>query len=156
MNWDTSGNKQAVNYGGFWRRSAALLIDLFIIKFLDLILIGTGIWAAGKALRDLNIAAPSEDLVFLLIGLFILTGIILFISYFLYFNLTGQTPGKKFLGLKIISQSEGPIRFLQAALRSFGLFISCFFFFMGFLLVPFNKKKLSFHDLLAGTYVIQV
>lgn len=154
MNWDISDNSQDIQYGGFWRRTFAFLIDLIIIKLLNFALIGSGVLASWKAMNDLELSSPSEDLVFLLIGLFALTGIILFFSYFYYFNVKGQSPGKKMLGLKIVSRSGESPRPTQALTRSFGLFIS-FLFFFGFLLVLVTKEKRAFHDFLAGTYVIQ-
>ena len=155
MNWDISDNSQKFLYGGFWRRTFAFLIDLFIVKLLNIVLIGFGIVASWKAMNDLNLTSPSEDLVFLLMGLFTLTGIVLFFSYFLYFNVAGQTPGKKMLGLKIVSQTGEPPRLSQAITRTFGLFISCILFFLGFLFILFNNKKRALHDLLAGTYVLR-
>jgi len=153
MNWDISDNSQNIRYGGFLRRTFAFLIDLVIIKMLNFALIGSGLVASWKAMNDLELSAPSEDLVYLLIGLFSLTGIILFFSYFYYFNVKGQTPGKRILGLKIVSRSGVSPRPPQALTRSFGLFFSCLFF-PGFLLILFTKEKRALHDLLAGTYVV--
>lgn len=121
----------------------------------NMMLIGLGLLASCKAMRDLNLSSPSEDLVFLLIGLFTLSGLGLFLIYFFYFNFTGQTPGKKILGLKVISRSGQPIRLVQALARTFGLSLTFFFFLPGFLFILFNKQKLALHDLLAGTYVIR-
>lgn len=153
MSWDILEPDQTIHYEGFWKRSFAFLVDLVIVKILSLILIGLGILAAYQALGDLQLSAPSEDLVFLLLGLFVLTGITILFLYFLYFNWKGVTPGMKILGLKIESISSESLSFPQAFIRTFGLLFSFFFFGLGFLTLLFNQKKQTLHDLLAGTYV---
>lgn len=157
MNWDTSDNSPHLQYqyGGFFKRALGFLIDLFLIMISNMILFGLGLLASCKAMNDLNLSAPSEDLVFLLTGLFTLSGLGLFFIYLVYFNTSGQTPGKKLLGLKVISRSGGPVRLVQALARTLGLLLTLFFFFPGFLFILFNRQKLAFHDLLAGTYVIR-
>jgi uncharacterized RDD family membrane protein YckC len=157
MSWDTSGNSPQIQYqyGGFFKRALGFLIDLFLIMISNMMLIGLGLLAACKAMNDLNLSSPSEDLVFLLTGLFILSSLGLFLSYLIYFNSMGQTPGKKLLGLKVISRSGESVRPVQAVARALGLLLTLFFFFPGFLFILFNKQKLSFHDLLASTYVIR-
>jgi uncharacterized RDD family membrane protein YckC len=156
MSWDISDNNHHLQYryGGFFKRTLGFLIDLLLITVSNLLLIGLGLFACFKAMSNLNIASPSEDLVFLLISLFTLTSFGLFFIYFLYFNFNGQTPGKRLLGLKVISQSGEQIRLVQALTRTCGLLLTFFFFLPGFLFILFNKQKLAFHDLLAGTYVI--
>ncbi|MHB8483626.1 MAG: RDD family protein [Nitrospiria bacterium] len=146
---------QTIQYGGFWRRTFAFLIDLIIIKILNLILVGLGILAAYQALDDLRFSSPSEDLVFLLIGLFVFTGITFFFIYFLYFNWKGYTPGMNLSGLRIISTSSSSLTFSRAFVRTSGLLISFFFFGIGFLIMLFNHKRQTLHDVLAGTYVIK-
>lgn len=157
MSWDTSGNSPQTQYqyGGFFKRAVGFLIDLFLIMISNMMLIGLGLLAACKAMNDLNLSSPSEDLVFLLTGLFMFSSLGYFICYLGYFNSVGQTPGKKLLGLRVISQSGGPVQPVQAAVRTLGILLTLFFFFPGFLFIMFNKQKLAFHDLLAGTYVIR-
>jgi uncharacterized RDD family membrane protein YckC len=155
MNSDISESESELHYGGFWRRGFAFLIDLLIVKCLVLILFVAGILAARKGLNDLEITAPSEDLVVLLTGLFILTGMISLFLYFFYFNYQGQSPGMNLAGVRIISQNREPIRLIQALVRSFGMGLSTLFFFLGFFLSLFSRKKVTLHDAMAGTYVIR-
>jgi uncharacterized RDD family membrane protein YckC len=155
MSLNTLDQPQTPQYSGFWRRAAALMIDLILIKAIDLMMVGLGVLAASQALEDLKLSGPSEDLVFLLTGLFILTGLLVFVIYFFYFNLTGQTPGKKLLGLKVISSSPGNLSPAEALARTFGFLISLLTLGLGFFFIFFTRKKQAFHDLLAGTFVVR-
>jgi len=155
MNSDILNPDQEPVYAGFFRRGLAFLIDIFLVKVGSLILILAGLGAAWQAMNDLDLSSPSEDLVFLLAGIFLLTVITLFGIYFLYFNYKGASPGKRLLGLKITTQSGEPIRLSQAITRTFGVLLSFFFFFIGFFFIFFNKKKMALHDMLAGTYVVE-
>lgn len=132
------------------------MIDLFIIKMFDLAMIGLGVLAAGQALEDLKLSAPSGDLVYLLTSLFILTGLLIFLIYFFYFNLKGQTPGKKLLGLKVVSGSLEKLSPAEAMTRTFGFLVSLLTLGLGFFFILFTRKKQAFHDLLAGTCVVRI
>ncbi len=67
----------------------------------------------------------------------------------------GATPGKKFVGIKIVdNKTFSEITNKQAIIRSFGYIPSALFFGLGFFMVLFRKDKRAFHDLLADTAVI--
>ena len=68
----------------------------------------------------------------------------------------GQTPGMRFLGLRVVDQ-RGRNPDGEAALVRFAYFlISCLFVFpfFGYLFVLFRKTKQGLHDQLAGTLVV--
>ncbi len=68
----------------------------------------------------------------------------------------GATPGKKLLGIKIISKTEnGKVGFWKAYNRCiFGYSISLLLFCTGFLRIIWRKDKLALHDALFNTRVI--
>ena len=73
----------------------------------------------------------------------------------LYFR--GYTLGKKALGLRLVRQSAGsPIKIGNLVLRCYlGMQLSIMTFFLGYLLGAVSKRKLTFHDRLSGTKVVQ-
>jgi uncharacterized RDD family membrane protein YckC len=97
------------------------------------------------------------------LGLGILTGLILFISifvpiiYFPYFwKSSGQTPGMKMMGIRVVRDRDGgPLGWGAAILRLIGYAISSMVFYIGFIWILIDKRKRGWFDLIAGTCVIK-
>lgn len=78
-------------------------------------------------------------------------------AYHVYFwTKTGQTPGKKLLGLKVISSDGSLIGWRKACLRLLGYYLNLLACGLGFLWILGDKQKQGWHDKIAGTYVIKV
>jgi uncharacterized RDD family membrane protein YckC len=73
--------------------------------------------------------------------------------YFLTQN-NGQTPGKRIIGVRVVSSGGGGVSAVQAALRYVGYYINSFLCFVGWIWALFNEEQRGFHDLIAGTRVI--
>jgi len=77
----------------------------------------------------------------------------------LYFTcfvaVTGQTPGKMVLGLKVVPVEDGIMTFGMAFLRWVGYIVSSFFFYLGFVWIAFDPRKQGWHDKIAGTVVVR-
>lgn len=77
----------------------------------------------------------------------------------LYFTcfvaVTGQTPGKMVLGLKVVPVERGIMTFGMAFLRWVGYIVSSFFFYLGFVWIAFDPRKQGWHDKIAGTVVVR-
>ncbi len=143
-----------ISYGGFWRRSVAFSIDKVILLIISLIVyyIGSRIMAPDYGLIDLF--SPS---VYTLLWSYYGVTIVLDMVYFTYFHgMTGQTPGKRLLGLRVIQKSGAPMTLGAAFLRWVGYLISKIFLYMGFIWVAFSRGKRGWHDIIAGTYVVQM
>jgi uncharacterized RDD family membrane protein YckC len=139
---------------GFIRRAIAFLIDFFIVEFLYLILIGMGMWGIQLS-GGRGGLFPSDSLMTSLAIPFIAVWFFLFIAYFTFFHFyDGQTPAKMIIRIKVADRAGNPLSFPQALVRSFGYFLSGFFFGFGFLFSIFERKKRALHDLLVGSYVI--
>ncbi|NBX92897.1 MAG: RDD family protein [Proteobacteria bacterium] len=69
----------------------------------------------------------------------------------------GSTFGKKTLGLKVVDMQTGgsPNLFKTLVRMHIGFPISVFLFFLGYFVAVFSSQKLTFHDRLSGTRVIQ-
>jgi uncharacterized RDD family membrane protein YckC len=144
-------------YAGFFSRGAAYALDRLIssgITFVILMVIDFFLslfqvdqWLAN-AVQDNPIFAVLA-LLLSTAGLQILVSIIYDIGFWM---LSGQTPGKRVMGLRVIRADGTRLRFGNAVRRQIGYWISAIFF-IGFLWILFDNKRQGFHDKLAGTIV---
>jgi uncharacterized RDD family membrane protein YckC len=65
------------------------------------------------------------------------------------------TFGKEFMRLKVTGMGGERIGFGQASGRYFAKFLSTFALMIGFLVVPFTRRKQALHDIVAGTLVLK-
>jgi uncharacterized RDD family membrane protein YckC len=124
--------KEQIRYAGFWRRLGAYLIDYFIV---------------GVICRIVGLHGIFGDF----LSLIILAGYLIG-----FWSLTGQTPGKAALGLKIVQPDGTDIGPGNAVFRFIGYIVSSIIFLIGFLMIGWHKKKRGLHDLIASTVVITV
>jgi len=80
---------------------------------------------------------------------------------FLYFSLSiyywrGQTPGKYLLGLRVISLYHQHLGWWHSIERSLGYFASVLEFGLGFVQVFWNPNRMTLHDKIGETIVIQL
>ena len=121
---------------GFWRRFAAAFVDGLILTIPNLIFL---------ALFDYAIA----NLLSLIVG----------IAYFTYFEggPTGQTYGKRALGIRVIDfKTGGPIGYPRGLLRYVARFLSALVFFLGYFWMLWDPEKQTWQDKIAGTVVVPV
>ncbi len=127
-------------------RALALFIDLVIVSLIALIAYGVGMFFLGDSdSGSENVFMPIYLLLFILAS-----------SYFVVFNgYTGRTIGKKLMGIRIISDEGGSIGFWRSFVRWIGYYVSAIFLFVGFLWSFFDQNAQSWHDKLAGTFVVK-
>src|SRR5262249_15752153 len=89
-----------------------------------------------------------------IIGLAML-GIIGFLYFLVFYALSGQTPGKRIMGLRVIDCYGHRPSILRALLRTIGYVFSLALLALGFLWIGFDREKRGLHDWLADTYVIR-
>ncbi len=140
-------------HAGFWRRSAALLIDGLLIGVVLGVLqsvLGFGVLGAFAA-SDVSAGA--------LIGSIMVLALLAFVGQWLYFALfesaTAQaTPGKMALGIKVVDDAGRRIGFGRASGRYFGKIISGMIFNIGYMLAGWTERKQALHDMMAATLVV--
>jgi len=77
------------------------------------------------------------------------------VGYYTYFHgITGQTPGKMAMGLKVIQATGEEMTLGIAFLRYVGSIVSSLCFLLGYIWVAFDRRKQGWHDKIAGTVVI--
>lgn len=120
------------DYGGFFRRLIAELIDVMIIGFGGTIL---GLYRIDYAIQTIYV-------IYSILGQSAL--------------FKGMTIGKKAMGIRVVGANYEPISFGRAILRVFGKMLSGVSLGIGYIMIIFTKKKQSLHDRICDTYVIRV
>ena len=135
---EMAGVVQSGRRASFGRRLVAALLDGLILG------IAYGILFAivGRTLGDV-------------------VGIILGLGYYTYFegSPSGQTPGKRALGIRVYDFSGGStngIGYGRAVIRYIGRIISTIPCFLGYLWMLWDKEKQTWHDKIASTVVVPV
>lgn len=109
----------------------------------------------GLGLSLLDLPQSVRD-VLLVIGSFI--GLVWAYSYFVFFwSTTGQTPGNRLLGFRVIDARTGqPPRPGRAARRVLMLIVAAIPLCAGFLWILVDDRRRGWHDLLSRTVVVDV
>jgi uncharacterized RDD family membrane protein YckC len=152
---DTTGRKPA----GFFSRTIAFVLDLFLIIFLGLmsgvvIFIVLRFFRYKQILDFVKSLLGVEDQVGQYIALISPILFLVVLIYFVFFwTLVGYTPGKGLLGLRIVRQDGRPLSAGRALLRYLGYWVSAIPLFMGFIWILFDRQHEGWHDKIANTHV---
>lgn len=148
-------------YGGFWIRFVAFIIDSILLSIVQFIVIAPilgalGLAASPEALDPENGAAAMSALM----GAMGLIQVIGLVMGFLYFALmeSGKnqgTLGKMALGLIVVDQDGMRLTFGKAALRYIGKLVSGIILLIGYVMAAFTPRKQALHDMIASTFVIK-
>ena len=144
---------------GFWQRTVAFLIDKILLYLTSFILFLIGILAIRSGFQLCGDVLSIEIFTKLtgnfLIFYSIMT-LLIDVLYFTYFHgTTGQTIGKKILGIKVVQSTGEPMTPGIAFLRWVGYIISGLILYLGYIWIAFDREKQGWHDKIAGTYVIK-
>ncbi|RWR07753.1 RDD family protein [Siminovitchia fortis] len=134
----------AFQYGGFWMRFWAYLLDLAVIAAVG----GIIVKPLFRAL-DLQLSAS---------GIFTHVNIASALVFYLYFVLMtkffGQTLGKMVFGLKVIPLNDERLSWSTVIFREWiGRYISATIWIL-YVIAAFTPKKQALHDMFADTAVI--
>jgi uncharacterized RDD family membrane protein YckC len=150
-------------YAGFMSRLLALLVDTLIVSF-SFVAITWFVSVTTTMLQlrsflgySINSIPGSANFINALFGPVV--GVILTLSYVAFYyvffwSLTGQTPGKMLLGVRVVSMKGHRVSPLRGILRFIGYFLSAIPLGLGFLWILLDDTRQSWHDKIAGTYVI--
>ncbi|NIV28846.1 MAG: hypothetical protein GWN58_04820 [Anaerolineae bacterium] len=144
-------------YAGFFSRGAAYVLDraiCFGISFVLTLVINylLSLFRLDQWLENLSQDAPLTALLALLlstVGLNLLVNIVYNVGFW---TMSGQTPGKRILGVRVMRKDGTRVRLGNALRRQIGYWISGIFY-LGFLWILFDNKRQGFHDKIAGTIV---
>jgi uncharacterized RDD family membrane protein YckC len=133
--FDTAEATTTYPLAGIGARAVALFIDNFLSAAIGGILGGNDQWFLGSVV-----------------------GFLVGFGYqwlFLTRN-NGQTPGKMFMGIKVIKVDGTAISDFDVLMRYIGYFVDSFVFGLGWLWAAFDPERQAWHDKLARTYVVSV
>lgn len=134
----------SMQYAGFWRRAASLLLDSVFVSLLTI-----PVAIAGVALADVIGSGVAVALMYA-----ISIGIV-----WLYYAMQESGPnqatwGKRIMGLVVSDMQGQRLSFGRAAGRHLGRFFSILLLYLGYVLALFTERRQTLHDKLAGTVVL--
>jgi uncharacterized RDD family membrane protein YckC len=146
---------------GFFERALAGVVDGLIILPLFALLA----WA-GSVVTGVHIPRAREITFDLIVGLLIekngpvifwvvLLVLLAFLYCFIFIAARGQTPGKRLMGVRVVTWYGEPPTLMRSLLRTFGYLLSAALLWLGFIWIGFDREKRGLHDWIAGTYVVR-
>lgn len=163
------GPAPGVRFAGHGVRLVAYIIDGFIVSLVYLLIFIAFAWAflAKGGFSAISELTPDDfrsgnipaGMVALFSGLAImsLVGLLVTLVYFPYFwARSGQTLGMRPFGLYVVRDSDGGrISTGQAILRLIGIYVAVLPFYVGLIWIFIDPRRRGWHDLIAGTVVIE-
>ncbi len=147
---------------GFWQRAGAYLLDALILGIPLAIItsaLGASLFTFSFSINERTGELSGGDVgaaagTVLLIQLLSL-GVALTYFALLEGGSSGQTLGKKAVGIRVINQDTGgPIGYGKAIGRYFARILSSFLCLLGYLWMLWDKEKQTWHDKLTNTLVV--
>lgn len=140
---------ESTEYGGFWIRVGAYLIDVAVLLIPVLLI--------SFLYKSVTPASDGTEKVVVEVIDFFLSQLIWWAYYAVLHSSSWQASlGKKALGLKVVDENGERISFGRATGRYFAGFLSAIILCVGLMMVGWTKRKQGLHDMIAGTLVIKV
>jgi len=137
-----SQQQDKVVYARYIDRIKAFITDMFMIN-MPILYITTYFILDGK--DDFQSSPLAQFLALLAYG----------VVYALFLSKTGQTPGKKAYGIKVVKADTKELLSPVTALVRFFLFSISVLSIVGILLPFYNKEKKALHDIILNTIEIK-
>ena len=139
----------SAEYGGFWIRFAARVIDSLILGVVTLAVNGLLIFVF-RAPGRIETVSPAVTALLLAVN-FILA--LIYEVFFLVRN--GATPGKMVLSLKVVTPDGGPISSGRAIARFLCYYLDNLTLLIGYIIAAFDAEKRALHDHICSTRVVR-
>ena len=148
-------SKQNMKPAGFLIRSAAYLIDIFLVNATGLLILMGLFSILSISFNPVYLYNPTPQFE----GARTLALIILIFFNIFYFAFAESsndqaTIGKNIMGLIVVDENMERISFWRSLGRYIGLNISVLILGIGFWMIPFTKNYQGLHDKIASTFVI--
>ncbi len=143
-------------YGGFWIRFCAKILDGFVVGIPIAIVVVVVIVAAGGFAavtgggRGMPVWLPVVQIIVQLVsfGLSVLYNTIAIGAW-------GTTLGKKACGLKVIKSDGSKVSYGRACGRAFAEILSGMICYIGYIIAGFDSQKRALHDHMCDTRVVR-
>jgi uncharacterized RDD family membrane protein YckC len=134
-------------YAGIVTRGVALVIDALIVN-LFVIIAGAAVnllvsLFGGNINFDAAGALAAGFLWFVWLGLY----------FAIFWNVTGQTPGDRVMGIRVVGARGGELGLWRSVVRFIGLVLCALPLGLGFVPVLYDSRRRGLHDRLARTVV---
>lgn len=143
---------------GIGSRGAAAIIDT-VIQFVALFVILIAIGATALIGTVLNVGGGGPGAAILLIAVYVLAVFVVTFGYYMLFEIvwSGQTPGKRALGVRVIRENGYPIRPVDAVIRNLVRVMDWLpaTYGVGLITMLLNKHSKRLGDFAAGTLVVR-
>ena len=142
-------NNQPGDYAGFVTRAIAFAIDVALIDLAAAfvaVVVGLGMSALELPDVVVKIAVAVGGVAF----------IVWSVGYFaMFWSTTGQTPGSRVMGVRVVCATGGePVTLRSALVRVVGMLLAAIPLFAGFLLILIDDRRRGLQDRLARTVVL--
>ena len=74
---------------------------------------------------------------------------------FFWTQWNGQSPGKRLVGIRVVKTDGSRMTTTDALIRATGYYVNTMFFMIGWIWALFDDQKRGWHDMFAGTVVVQ-
>ena len=148
------GYEGAFDYGGFWIRVGAKLIDSIIMGVLVMIPVALIFFLAWGTQGP---GSQPPDSAFLAMQiLFQLGSILIVVAYNTFFIAKyAATPGKMVCGLKVVMADGSRVSGWRAFGRAWADQLSAMICYIGYIIVAFDEEKRALHDHICNTRVVR-
>jgi len=145
-----AGVPSEMEYGGFWIRLAAKIIDTIAMGIIQLVVsVPLGLM--------LGISNSSDSVMLIGQGVNLLFSLIMPIIYSTWFLGTyAATPGKMACRLSVVSAYGERISYMAAFGRTMAEWLSSLILCIGYLMAAFDEEKRTLHDRICNTRVIRI
>src|SRR5438477_1318637 len=145
---------------GIGSRGAAAIIDTLIqVLALTVIVIALSATAVMGAALNIGTGGAGTGALIFLVALYVLAVFVVTAGYYVLFEIvwSGQTPGKRALGVRVIRENGYPIRPIDAVIRNLVRVVDWLPASYGFVLIAMllNKRSKRLGDFAAGTIVVR-
>jgi len=138
---------EIARFAGFWRRTAAWVIDSLVLGIISVVLITLLVLLMSASGPQKALASAAS--------LYASTWLVAWLYYALMHSSSWQaTPGKRAVGIKVTSLEGERIGFLHATGRYVATLVSTVMLGVGYLMAAFTARKQALHDMIAGTLVV--
>ena len=145
-------------YGGFWIRFAASVIDGVVLYLVGILLLGVAMMFVHVDWQNLGRTLSPADLLQLLAleGSLLGVNLIIAATYETWFvGRFAATPGKMVCGLRVVLSDGGKVTYLRSLARHFAKFLSSLTLAVGYIMAGIDDEKRALHDRICETRVVK-
>lgn len=140
---------------GIGSRGAAIVIDTLLLALV--VAVEGGVAALAGSVAD---AAGAADVAMpWIIGAFVIAAFATYWGYFVFGEVvqSGRTPGKRYMGIRVIRDDGGPVRFTDSVVRNVLRMVDMLpgYYAVGIVAALLSKHGKRLGDMAAGTVVVR-